>query len=759
MRNFIFAFLALFAIAASSPSWAEPTERRIALVIGNGNYQSGALPTPANDAGLIAQTLQAAGFDVVGARDLDEDSVRHAFRDFLEKASASGPDTVAFVYFAGIGLQLEGDNFLVPVDANITRDTDVALKAIRVTDYTRSLAALRLKATIVVLDAARANPFSVTGQPLAGGLTLVEADPGILIAFNAAPGTIAPEAQNGYGPYAKSLAEMMRDGGLPLADLFDRVRLRVNEVTHGAQVPWDSSKVEASFVFFERTADAPPPVAAVEQTSALRGKSLRDLDAPNAYLAALERDSLQGYEDFLSAYPDDPMARRVRAIIAARREAITWRRTYSTDTPDAYWSYLHRYPRGPHAADARRRLAQLSAALAPPPAFAVLDYDVPPPPPDEFEYIDRPVLAFDDPTFEFAPPPPPPDEYLPPPPPDFVALVPPPLPEAVFVLPVPIFVPLPLWCHPPEYVEAPPNNLIFNNIHNTVIINNTTNVVTIKNQNGELVSTGPGQSSLATPRAIGPALPPTVAHKAALIQQGALPTPGATPVAPGHPPTMMAPGHLPTVVTPGQPLPGGGGHSLPPLNGRPSGTPSMNAPAATPPGAGQAPAPAQTTRTTPPALGGHKPPSPSAAVLTPGPSRPTPQQAVRTPPSPREPAHTPRAATIHPPTPPSAAPTIHRPLSPPAAAHASRPAPMIHRPPPVAARPPPMIHRPPSPPPVAHASPPPPMIHRPPPPPPMAVRPPPPPMVNRPPPAAMSRAASPPAAARCQMVNGHPICH
>ena len=95
--------------------------------------------------------------------------------EILEKASASGPDTVAFVYFAGIGLQLEGDNFLVPVDGNITRDTDVALEAIRVTDYTRSLAALRLKATIVVLDAARANPFSV---PLAGGLALVEADPG-----------------------------------------------------------------------------------------------------------------------------------------------------------------------------------------------------------------------------------------------------------------------------------------------------------------------------------------------------------------------------------------------------------------------------------------------------------------------------------------------------------------------------------------------------------------------------------------------------
>ena len=106
--------------------------------------------------------------------------------------------------------------------------------------------------------------------------------------------------------------------------------------------------------------------------------------------AALDRDTLQGYEDFITAYPQDPLTKRVRAIVAARREAITWRRTYRADTSDAYWSYLQRYPRGPHAADARRRLAILSAAIEPPPTFTVLDYDVPPPPPDEIVYVDRP---------------------------------------------------------------------------------------------------------------------------------------------------------------------------------------------------------------------------------------------------------------------------------------------------------------------------------------------------------------------------------
>src|SRR5438477_11515469 len=109
---------------------AARAEKRIALVVGNAAYQAGALATPANDAGLIAQTLQAAGFDVVGARDLDEDTLRHAFRDFAEKAAAAGPDTVAFVYFAGYGLQLEGENYLVPVDANIARDSDVPVRTV-----------------------------------------------------------------------------------------------------------------------------------------------------------------------------------------------------------------------------------------------------------------------------------------------------------------------------------------------------------------------------------------------------------------------------------------------------------------------------------------------------------------------------------------------------------------------------------------------------------------------------------------------------
>src|SRR6266536_982252 len=127
--------LALFAfVFVTASSHAAPAERRIALVVGNANYQAGALQTPANDAGLIAQTLQAAGFDVSGARDLDQDSLRRALRDFIDKAEGAGPDTVAFIYLSGYGAQLEGDNYFVPIDARIARDSGVAAEAVRISD-------------------------------------------------------------------------------------------------------------------------------------------------------------------------------------------------------------------------------------------------------------------------------------------------------------------------------------------------------------------------------------------------------------------------------------------------------------------------------------------------------------------------------------------------------------------------------------------------------------------------------------------------
>src|SRR5262249_41443082 len=163
---------------------------------------------------------------------------------------------------------------------------------------------------------------------------------------------------------------------------------------------------------------------------------IRDLAAQEAYAAALERDTLDGYSEFITAYPDDPMAARVRAIVAARREAITWRRSRIVDTPPAYWSYLRRYPQGPHAADAHRPFP--APPCAPPPHSPPTPSALPPPPPKKSVSPRRPFLISDAPFSASAPPPPPPVIFLAPPPPEFVVLAPPPPPVAIFVLPMPI---------------------------------------------------------------------------------------------------------------------------------------------------------------------------------------------------------------------------------------------------------------------------------------------------------------------------------
>ena len=759
---------------------AQQPEKRIALVVGNGAYAKSPLATAANDAGLIAQTLQAAGFDVIGARDLDGDTLRKSFRDFIQKAESSGPDTVAMVYLAGYGLQLAGDNYFVPVDSAINREADVPIEALRTGDYIRQLASLPLKAGIVVLDAARQQPF-VDGQ-IASGLALVEADPHMLIAFNAAPGTIAPAEQGPYGIYAQSLAEMIRTGGLPLPEVFNRLRLRVNEASKGAQVPWDSQKVDAGFSFFERAPDAPAP-AVPDQAAALRDKPIRDLGVQDAYAAALERDTLQGYEEFLGAYAGDPLSKRVRAIAAARREAITWRRTYRTDTPNAYWSYLQRYPRGPHAADARRRLSILTAPLEPPPTFDVIDYDVPPPPPEEIIYVDRPVLAFSDPEFDFVPPPPAPVYYLPPPPDDFVVLEPPPAPIGLFILPQPVFVPIPVYVRPPRYVAPPPNNVIFANIHNRAVIDNV-----INRRGPPPPAAGPGDRLGGRPGSPGavapgqgatPTLPPAVAQRATLIQQGKAPVPPSATInpavrtgLPGAPagqagrPNALQPANAPAALPSTQPLPRTNALPVPGARGAPPPPPSaaVNPNARTAPGAPAAPPSAAVNpnaRTAPgapppapgvtgarPAIGATAPvgppprgtPPPSAAV----PSRPSAAIAPR-PQSQPDVRRVPPPSAVHVARPPPPAARV-APAPPPRMAAPPPPARMAApSPPPRMAAPPPRMAAPPPPPPRM-AAPPPPRMAAPPPPPPRMAAPPPPPRMAAP--APPPRMAAPPPAVR-----------
>jgi len=738
MRICAFSLAAFAAVAGGS---AYAAEQRLGLVLGEAAYPTQPLATAANDAGLIAQTLQAAGFDVTGARDLDEEALKRAFRDFLDKVAAAGPDTVAFVYFSGYGVQFEGENYLVPVNATIARNVDIPLKGLRVSDYEKALEATGAKLNVIVLDAAHETPFHLSGAAtLAGGLGLYEPGRNGVIAFNTAPGAVAPRAAAGaYGVYAHALAEMMRDGGQSLADVFDKTRLRVAEDTKGAQMPWNS-KVATDFLFFQRLAGAP----ARNDADQRERRPISEQGPADGYTAALLRDTMPAYEEYLSAFPDSANAKRVRALLAGRREALTWRRARTADSPEAYWSYLQRYAHGPHAYDARRRLARLSRDQEPPESFAEFEYDVPPPPHDEIIYVDRPTLVFDDPAYGFAPPPPPAVYFLAPPPRDFEDLPPPYVIEESYALPTPVYVPVPAWVGSPAHIAPPPENLIFNNLHNGVAVDPALNAVVVKNPGGHVISSqtlGAAALGAGAAVAIGAALPHFIGKKTPPVAPASAPPPGGLggplPGAPGHAPAAApaagphpaappAPAGVQTHALPG--LPGGAplapagvqNHAAPGTPGvTPGGAPGLlnaHPGAANPPAAPAAPNGAQNHAL--PATPGVAPGGGAGAPNAhPGGAAPLAPHSPQNLLEPAAPAPHPQAAPVqlpHPVQAPAphvqAAPVQHlAPKAPPPAPHVQAAPPIPHVAPPVQHVAPPVQHI--APPPAPHISAPPPAAH------------------------------------------------
>jgi uncharacterized caspase-like protein len=419
-------FSLLFVLALGSPQAdAEVQAPRLALVIGNASYKMAPLDTPLHDAGLVAETLKEAGFEVTAGADLNRDALRRAFAGFLAKAQRAGPNAVVFVYLAGRGLQYAGDTYFVPVDAVVQSETDVQAANVQLTDFLDAIAAAPAKARIFVLDVARALHFATEGHPFADGLALVEAQPGSLYAFNAAPGTMAPDEYAAYGAYTKALVEMMRTGA-PLDQLFTDTRLRVNQLSNGADVPWNVSKIDAPISFFMRQASAP----ALPDLATQANEPLNGLPATQAYARVIARDTLAGYEAFLAAYPQDPLGERVRALLAARREALIWERAVEANTPSTYWTYLKLYRPAPHFADALRRLSMLGASYQAPRHFKPYDFQDTPSK-DEAAILSEPM--------PIDPPPLPPLSLLPPQPALFEYLLPPltappgalPIPEAI----------------------------------------------------------------------------------------------------------------------------------------------------------------------------------------------------------------------------------------------------------------------------------------------------------------------------------------
>ncbi len=260
--------LALLAWAQDSfaPSQAEAapmaeSEPRFALVIGNSAYKTAPLKNPAKDARDMAALLTRLGFSVTLKVDAGQKDMEEAVRQFGQDLRKGG---VGLFYFAGHGLQVQGNNYLVPVDAKIQTESDVRFECVDAGRVLGKMEDAGNTLNIVILDACRNNPFSRGFRSAERGLAEMRAPTGSLIAYATAPGSVASDGSGDNGMYTKHLLQNMRVSGLPITDVFMRVRMGVVAETGKKQVPWESSSLTGYFYLTGGPKDgqAAPPAAA-----------------------------------------------------------------------------------------------------------------------------------------------------------------------------------------------------------------------------------------------------------------------------------------------------------------------------------------------------------------------------------------------------------------------------------------------------------------------------------------------------------------
>lgn len=301
------ALLTLFAAPVTA-------ERRVALVIGNSAYKESPLKNPANDARAMAVKLKALGFHVIAREDATKLEMERAVADFGD--ALRKPDTVGLVFYAGHGMQVQGKNYLLPIDAKIATETRVRLEALDLDAILDEMAAAETRVNLVILDACRNNPFERKFRSVGGGLAQVNAPQGTLIAYATAPGKTAADGAGANGLYTSKLLDALDTPGLAVEDVFKRVRVEVAKASANAQTPWESSSLTGDFYF-----SAPPAAAAAP--------------APQPAAAAV------------------PTA-------VADKEVVFWQSVEDSTDPRMFQAYLAQFPGGTFAGLAEAKIRSLA---------------------------------------------------------------------------------------------------------------------------------------------------------------------------------------------------------------------------------------------------------------------------------------------------------------------------------------------------------------------------------------------------------------
>ena len=378
-RHLCYAALVFAGVTATSE--AALAENRLALVIGQSAYRTvTALPNPANDANAMSKLLADAGFDVTLAADLSQRDMNEKVGDFAAKIAAKGPDTVALLFYAGHGLQIDGENYLVPVDVDPKRETDIPLQAVRLNDILNTLNAVPSMMRILLLDACRNNPFPAISQTAGHGLALVDTKsgaPGTFLSYSTAPGAVAEDGDGADSPYTTALLAAAREPGLPIEAAFKRVRVAVNKATEGRQTPWDSSSLVDDFRFVAGTTPASPVAANAGPMPALAKRSVeewrRDLQGKPIAVAneiIVADGTVESYEAFVALFTDPPFGPQAREWLDLHRRMAAWNEAVLLNTAASYRAFLVQYPDSDLTLTARRLIERLRNRPSPLPLIA-----------------------------------------------------------------------------------------------------------------------------------------------------------------------------------------------------------------------------------------------------------------------------------------------------------------------------------------------------------------------------------------------------
>jgi uncharacterized caspase-like protein len=294
-------------------------QRRIALIIGNAAYgELGILRNPVNDASDMAAMLQQLKFEVTLLRDVGLRAMHEAVDTFSRQLRQDG---VGLFYFAGHGVQVNGENYLIPLRANITREQDVFYEAMPVGRVLGGMEDAANQFNIVILDACRDNPYARQWRSVQRGLATMQAGRGSLIAYATAPGSAAIDGSGRNGIYTSSLLKYLPTPGLSVEQLFKKVRVEVIAATRNKQTPWESSSLVGDFTFVP---EAPSSVPAV-----------------------------------VSPLPPSAQAPVAPNPVGPDPEVVTWGLIEKSNEIEDFRAFLQEYPQGRFTPAARVRLQQL----------------------------------------------------------------------------------------------------------------------------------------------------------------------------------------------------------------------------------------------------------------------------------------------------------------------------------------------------------------------------------------------------------------